>query len=108
VTPPVMPGATRFVTLSPYCPREDELTNVVLQDGTAWDLAMRGGWVGMPGAALRHATTTMVMEGSVLRRKSDRDEQGAEVYGQLLDVTPGPFTAHRVYRYGFAFPWPVA
>ena len=103
-------GANGFVTLAPYCPTAAELgTDVrdgVLGEGAAWDLATHGGWMGVPGVALRHATVTMLAEGSALRAPAGVDLATA-TFGQLLDVTPVGYDRHRVYRYGYAFPWPA-
>jgi hypothetical protein len=53
---------------------------------------------------LRRASVRMIAEGSVLCRPS----QG-EPFGDLADVTPDALGAgHRIYRYGLAFPVPVA
>lgn len=106
---PVPVGANGFVTLAPYCPTAAEIgTNLaggVLGPGAAWDIGTHGGWMGVPGVALRQSTVTMLAEGSTLR--ADGPILDDPVFGQVVDVTPDGYTAHRVYRYGFAFPWPA-
>jgi hypothetical protein len=61
--------------------------------------------MGVPGVALRQSTITMMAEGSALRAHPLTLTD--PVFGQLVDVTPDGYTAHRVYRYGYAFPWPA-
>ena len=61
--------------------------------------------MGVPGVALRQSTVTMLAEGSALRAPAETLSD--PVFGQVVDVTPDGYTAHRVYRYGYAFPWPA-
>jgi CRISPR-associated protein Csm4 len=106
---PTPDDANGFVTLAPYCPTAaeigDNLAGGVLGPGAAWDLGTHGGWMGVPGVALRQSTITMMAEGSALRAHPLTLTD--PVFGQLVDVTPDGYTAHRVYRYGYAFPWPA-
>jgi len=48
---------------------------------------------------LRRKTVRMLGEGAVLHALPERAG-----YGALADATPDAFSAHRVYRYGLAFP----
>lgn len=109
---PVPAEANGFVTLSPYCPTLSEighhLADGVLGPGASWELGIHGGWIGVPGVALRQSTVTMVSEGSSLCLPVDADPSSA-IFGQLHDVTPRPreLVPHPIYRYGYAFPWPA-
>lgn len=97
---PDLDGAPAFATLSGYHPARDEVAAGVFAAPARYELAVSGGWV--ERATVRHAVR-LVTAGSVLRRPA-----GRALFGQLVDVTPAPFDAHRVYRYGYAFPLPVA
>jgi len=68
----------------------------------AYDLERSIGWV--ERSTYTH-TVRLVSTGSVLRRIA-----GQAVYGKLVTVTPKPMEdvgAHPIYRYGYAFPYPV-
>jgi CRISPR-associated protein Csm4 len=101
--PELPPAGGGVVALSPYLPHAEELAAGVLGEGAAWDLIPRSGWLAAPGVALRHRPVTMLAEGSVLRAPFDE----ARALGRLVEVTPGPYTAHPVYRYGYAWCWPA-
>lgn len=92
------PG-NKVVTLSPYWPPDQAEAGYVLDQPAAYTLMMRRGWMGSPeGSSLRRKAVRMVGEGSVLNMP-DRP-----TIGGLVDVTPDGFSAHRVYRYGYALP----
>lgn len=94
------PGA--LLTLALYWPTAEEVAAGVLGGPARYDLVSRYGWMWSPdGRALRRRQVRMVAEGSLL----------APVHpalGALADVTPRAFAAHRVYRYGLAFPLGVS
>ncbi len=101
----------RFLTLSLYYPTETELEDVLADDAVSYRFQMRRGWMASPdrvesptgevlrGSALRRKAVRMFAEGSILRWPG-----GKKILGALADATPEAFTAHRVYRYGLAFP----
>ena len=81
-------------TLSLYHPTVEEVRGGALEAGS-YRLRTRRGWVGsLPGQGWRGKAVRMLVEGSVV---------GAAAVGDLTDVTPDGFAAHRVYRYGLAF-----
>lgn len=98
----------RFMTLSPYHPTWPEVETGVLEDGAAYKLLTRRGWVGsLEGLALRRRLVRLLSEGSVLCHTSRTS------YGDLVDVTPldekgNEALSHKVWRYGLAFPVPVS
>jgi CRISPR-associated protein Csm4 len=97
-----------FLTLSPYHPTAAEVGAGVLGAGASYSLLTRRGWVGSPeGLNLRRRLVRLLAEGSVLRR------QNLPSLGDLVDVTPRDADdkvalSHNVWRYGIAFPIPVA
>jgi CRISPR-associated protein Csm4 len=102
--PPWPDSDRRFVTLSPVypCPpHAPDQVSQLLQDGCAYRLLTRTGWIGtaLP-TPYRRKAVRMVEEGSVLTGSTDR------LWGGLADVTPDqvPDLPHRVYRWGYAFP----
>jgi CRISPR-associated protein Csm4 len=98
--PPWHASDVRFVTLSPLYPAPAQV-GTLFQGQCSYRLLTRTGWV---GAALptsyRRKIVRMISEGSVLAGAS------REIWGCLVDVTPGGVLdlPHRVYRWGFAFP----
>ncbi len=105
------PGA-RWLTLSPYHPRREEVEKGVLGEGCAYTLVARRGWIASPeGMRLRRRTVRMLGEGSVLCHPADGPRPSC---GDLADVTPAVMdpergeTGHKVWRYGIAFPVPVS
>jgi len=102
----------RWLTLSPYHPRPDELGgDGVLGKGCSYSLLIRRGWVASPeGMSYRRPLVRVLGEGSVLHHP----QAGARgSYGDLADVTPEVMdpkkggTGHKVWRYGIASPVPV-
>jgi CRISPR-associated protein Csm4 len=97
------------LTLSRYAPRDaDELQATLLgKASTAYRLVTVGGWCRDDQLhPWRRRSVCMVTEGSLLAW----DERATA--GHLVNVTPegvGVFgDAHRVWRYGYAFPVPVS
>lgn len=98
------PGGTYFTTLSPYLPQASERD--VFAGAARYEIVLRRGWISAPGYSnLRRPTIRMVDTGSVLRQLPDR-----EVTGALADATPDILRnqAMTIYRYGLAWPVPVA
>ncbi len=91
------------LTLARYAPLgEDEIAHTLLAPRTRYQLRLIGGWSPGDHGARRRKSVRMVTEGSLLRRP---------LGGRLVDVTPDIGIAdvgHPIYRYGFAFPVPVA
>lgn len=98
------PGGDYFTTLSPYLPRSSERS--VFDERARYDIVLRRGWMSAPGHShLRRPTIRMIDTGAVLRQLPD-----GLVTGALADATPdvlrgGSLT---IYRYGVAWPVPVA
>jgi CRISPR-associated protein Csm4 len=91
--------SNRFVTLAPICPRDPAEAAALTEEAAAYDLLPRRGWVTSPeGSNLRRKIVWMLGEGAVLMGS------GQPRPGRLVDVTPDVLTAHRVFRYGLAFP----
>ena len=103
---PQLPDADGLVTFALLCPTRPELAaGLLTQRATAWTLVERGGRAGSPEAAgQRRRRVTMLAAGSVVASPAD---SGEGWIGQLVDVTPDPAPGHRVWRYGFAFGWPL-
>jgi CRISPR-associated protein Csm4 len=102
--PPWPALGTRFVTLSPVypCPTHAPSQSAdLLQDGCAYRLLTRTGWIGsVSPTPYRRKAVRLIEEGSVLTGPTER------LWGGLADVTPDhvPDLPHRVYRWGYAFP----
>lgn len=97
---PNNPSATRFMTLSPFCPASKDELQSLLGEQVSYDLILRRGWIDSPeGGNLRRKQLWMFGEGSVLTG----NPQAA--VGSLQDTKPdGIPDLHPVYRYGYAFP----
>ena len=103
---PQLPGANGLVTLSLLCPTRPELeAGLLAHRDAAWTLVERGGRAGSPETAgQRRRRVTMLATGSVVAAPPD---SATSWLGQLVDVTPDPTPGHRIWRYGFAFGWPL-
>lgn len=96
---PDAPDTQRFVTLSPVCPKDATQLATLTGGEPTYELIPRRGWIGSPeGGNLRRKTVWAFAEGSVLTGQTEPRA------GRLADVTPEALTAHRVFRYGYAFP----
>jgi CRISPR-associated protein Csm4 len=94
---PEAEAASRFVTLSPLCPRDTQLESLT-SAGAAYELMPRRGWITSPEARnLRRKMIWMFAEGSVLTGEPSLQ------LGRLVNVKPD-VCPHDVWRYGFAFP----
>ncbi len=95
---PHVSEASRFVTLSPVCPKDVVELERLTGDGAAYELMPRRGWVTSPEAGnLRRKMVWMFAEGSVLTGPS------VPRAGCLVNVKPD-VCPHDVWRYGFSFP----
>ncbi len=67
---------------------------------SSYEIIERGGWIGSPfsGQQLRRQKVQMFAEGSVFASIPS---------GQLADVTPERFNAHRIYRNGISLSLPI-
>jgi CRISPR-associated protein Csm4 len=99
--------AKDFVTLAPFCPKNEQELEKLTADAPAYELITRRGWISSSeGSALRRKTIWMFSEGSVF---SNPDLQYP---GTMVDVTPDiwkegavpQIKRHDVFRYGYAFP----
>ncbi|MGC8963709.1 MAG: type III-A CRISPR-associated RAMP protein Csm4 [Candidatus Bipolaricaulaceae bacterium] len=84
------------VLLSRLWPKEEEIP--ALRDSLAWRFVEVGGWAETPAGHVRRKRVRLVKEGSVVP---------AGVQGGLADLTPPGFAAHRIWRYGYAFLYPL-
>lgn len=101
VTLPGSASASYCMTLSPFCPTEQQLADLI-DDRLAYDVLARRGWVGsLEGGSLRRKLVYMLTEGSVFRCDPETP------LGRLVDVTPDG-CPHPVWRYGYAFPLGVS
>lgn len=92
-------GANAFMTLSLYCPTQEEVAQGVLEAPAAYDCTLRGGFIhGLAGSRLRKRTLRMCIEGSVFRSAGPRP-------GHVVDLAPAGHP-HPVYRSGLALPLP--
>lgn len=84
-----------FLLLSNFYPKDaKELSRLI-----TYKLYERSGFIYSPyGLVVRQPILKFVSEGSVLNEK---------VSGEILDVTPGFFNVHKVYRYGRAYLIPI-
>ena len=120
-------SGSHYVTLSPFHPRPDEISS--LGPGARYDISLHRGWLSLPGfGGIRRSSVRMVSDASVIR-----SVHGKPPIGGLVDVSPVVMgqdpvgrtdaegngenpsdTSHvayagpRIWRYGFAFPIPVA
>jgi CRISPR-associated protein Csm4 len=93
-----IPGANRFVTLSPLCPKDAAQLTALIGTEAAYDLLPRRGWVTSPEAGnLRRKMVWMFAEGSVFTGNPELRT------GRLVSVKPDA-CPHDVWRYGYAFP----
>lgn len=95
-----------FTTLSPYLPQPTEWT--VFSAAARYAITLRRGWLSMAGYTnLRRPTVRMIETGAILAWP----EHGVPI-GQLADATPQKLldesSPYHVYRYGLAWPVPVA
>lgn len=89
--------AEYFLTLSLYYPLKEEVQ--IVKEGW-YELIKRGGWIySLDSQTLRRKSIRMFLEGSVFPDIGNK--------GELKDVTPEVFKAHRVYRYGIPFKIPI-
>lgn len=98
--PDPLPGGPALL-LSRYHPRQEELPQALVAEGTAYDLVSVAGWLRSPdGRAQRRKRLILVAEGSLVRPP-------AFPAGDVTDVRPeydgAPGLPHPVYRYGLAF-----
>ncbi len=92
------PKTESFVTLSLYYPRRDEIPYI--KNGF-YEILGRGGWIySQDSKNIRRRFLRMFMEGSVFQSHKG-------IYGDLVKVSPREFKIHDVYRYGYAFPFPI-
>jgi len=95
--PAVQPDGPAL-TLSRYLPRRDELPGA-LRGRAAYRLDPIVGCLGAPNqTARRRKQIRMFAEGSVFT------PVGAAPWGRLVDVRPEGWTAHPIWRYGYACP----
>lgn len=88
-------GFNGFINLSLYVPEAiDSLAPV------AYQLVPRRGWCysSVTPMQMKRKSVMMFGEGSVFRN---------ELKGELVDVTPDGFTAHKLYRYGIPLSLPI-
>lgn len=89
---------TRFLTLAPWLPADPTQRSWLQQEGSAYELTLKRGWLGSPEARnLRRKEVWMVAEGSIIAHPPEFR------LGQLVDLKPDP-APHPAYRYGYAFP----
>jgi CRISPR-associated protein Csm4 len=76
------------------------LPATIITDATKYTLQERSGWIASPfsGRQLRRKAVQMFAEGSVFPK---------EPLGQLANVTPDQFKAHKIYRSGLALSLPI-
>jgi len=95
--PAVTPDAPAL-TLSRYLPRPEELP-AALRGNAAYRLSPVAGWLNAPGhKAQRRKQVRMLAEGSVFQ------SVGGGPWGALADVRPTGWSAHPIWRYGYACP----
>ncbi|MBC7254371.1 MAG: type III-A CRISPR-associated RAMP protein Csm4 [Actinobacteria bacterium] len=87
----------RFMALSLVFPGTEEREKL---RGSRVGLLERKGWIDSPQlrASMRKKRTLMIEEGSVL---------ASPLAGALVDVTPGGWPGHKIYRYGIGFYLPL-
>ena len=87
--------ASRFVTLSPICPRDAAELNRLLDGDVGYTLEERSGWIGsIEGSGQRRQQVWVFAEGSVLN--------GSGQVGRLVDLRPAA-CPHPVWRYGYGW-----
>jgi len=95
--PDVEPGGAAL-TLSRYLPKPSELPGA-LRGQAAYRLDPVAGWLGAPGQpARRRRQARMLTEGSAFT------PVGPGPWGRVVDVRPEGWTAHPIWRYGYACP----
>ena len=101
-TMPTAANANAFITLAPFCPRDEHELARLAGGAPSYEIITRRGWIASPdGSTLRRKTIWMFGEGAVF------SDSGSPRPGVLIDVTPDIWEGgkkHSVYRYGYAFP----
>lgn len=96
---PAASNAAAYCVLSRYVPTASELADGVLDASARVRLIDSSGVIASPdGAGTVRKRLRMVAEGSIVSPASGHRPPN----GQLVDVTPDGFTAHRVFRCGWA------
>lgn len=105
-----LPASGQFaVSLSLFCPTDHkQLTDVLSDSRTRYDLVRRGGWLSEPHNTYRKRSVWMLREGSLLHHANRRPD----MLGTLVDLRPTlpnglPSVNHPVWRDGRAFLLPV-
>lgn len=79
------PSARYAVSLSLFCPQNhNQLTRVLTDAETRYDLIRRGGWLSEPHNSYRKRSVWMFREGSLLRH----DTTGVDTIGSMIDLRP--------------------
>lgn len=94
-------SSSRFVTLSPICPKDEAELQTLISEDASYSLNPRSGWGNSSGTPFARKKVMMFDEGSVLTKS---DGQVGRLVGDLEPDGDAACT-HRVYRYGYA--WPV-
>ena len=105
-----VPESGQFaVNLSLFCPEShDQLTEVLTDQRTRYDVVKRGGWLSEPHNTYRKRSVWMFQEGSLLRYAFQQPGQlGKLVDLQPLDENGKAMISHPVWRDGRALLLPV-
>jgi CRISPR-associated protein Csm4 len=87
------------LTLARYLPRQAALPDALRSPDAAYRLDAVGGWLGTPqGPARRRRQVHLLTEGSVFHPTD------AGPWGRVVDVRPENWTAHPIWRWGYACP----
>ena len=93
-------GTSRFVTLSPICPRDPDELDRLLDGDVGYALVERSGWIGSTeGSGLRRQQVWVFAAGSVLGGNGEQ-------VGRLIDLKPS-VCPHPVWRYGYGWNIPI-
>ena len=93
--PAATEAGSKFVTLSPICPKTQTQLEQLLTDEAAYAISPLNGWVSTPGTHTCRKLVNMFAEGSVLHTSNGQ-------IGQLVDLKQ-PDCPHPVHRYGYAW-----
>ncbi len=102
-------SAQYAVSLSLFCPENHaQLTRLLADNATRYDLIQRGGWLSEPHNSYRKRSVWMFREGSLLRH----DITGVDMIGSVIDLRPNESKlptkiGHPVWRDGRTLLLPV-
>ncbi|TXT61147.1 MAG: putative RAMP superfamily DNA repair protein [Promethearchaeota archaeon] len=92
-------SSKRFLSLSLFLPKEEEINNNLIGDNNYYSIINRKGWIS--GTSYRRRNINMITEGSVLNTVNSK------IYGRIEEITPNILkTKHpdyKIHRFGYSY-----